>query len=197
MELILILLAFWFILTIPKKVRNFRSDINRSLVDEQLRSLPPDQYLTLRNIPLTYDNDRMASLFEFIVISVYGVFVIGTRHYAGQIRGTVEDKFWVELSKGKERRFYNPIRQNNDRAKVLQAGTHLVNTPFFPVTVFGDDCDLSIGAAESMVYTSDVKKFILSHQTRCVGPEDLDKIARRIRCLSKGKPVETNDLTRP
>ena len=93
-----------------------------------LSKLPSEEYLILNNILLRQD-DRMCQI-DHIVFSKYGIFVIETKKYNGNIFGDRYDKYWVS----KNGKYYiNPINQNYGHVKCVQKILDLDDSQIFNI----------------------------------------------------------------
>ncbi len=112
---------------------------------QALKKLPKDKYRVLNNIFIqTYHSFHQI---DHLVISKYGIFVIMTKQYTGEISGR---KFsdWFGLSGIKIRRksfgFPNPIRQNYYHVKALAELLSLDESKIFNIACFPSRARLSI-----------------------------------------------------
>lgn len=80
---------------------------------------------------------------DHIVVSEYGIFVIETKNYKGEIFGSANDKKWKKIKNGNEMFFYNPLMQNKTHVSTLKLITQFKDDSFYiPIVAFSDDSDL-------------------------------------------------------
>lgn len=115
----LILLSVLFIIISIVKSAFFKGMIGEAIVFFLLKnSLNKNQYIILKDITLKKDNDT--TQIDFIIFSVYGIFVIEVKHYKGWIFGNENQKFWTQSIYRKKNQFQNPLHQNYKHIKFIQ-----------------------------------------------------------------------------
>ena len=100
----------------------------------ELSKLPKDKYLILNNLLLKQD-DRLCQI-DHVVFSKYGIFVIETKKYNGEIIGDRFDKQWVNKDGVK---YTNPITQNYGHVKCIEQLLNLDDTQVFNIVCFTGD----------------------------------------------------------
>lgn len=65
------------------------------------------------------NGERGLTQVDHIVTSVYGVFVIETKHYSGWIFGDEYKPYWTQVIYKKKTKMHNPIRQNYGHVQAL------------------------------------------------------------------------------
>ncbi|MFF2908382.1 nuclease-related domain-containing protein [Paenibacillus sp. NPDC057934] len=124
------------------------------------------------------------SQIDHVVISPYGLFVIETKNYNGEIKGTRSDKYWRVSNRFN---MYNPLRQNYGHIKALElilqgfpGLTYISMISFTMRCRFSIDPDLrKIESNELIVYDTELSEFI-------------DRKMNRLRQTS-ATPVVTTD----
>jgi hypothetical protein len=88
-------------------------------INLQLNQLPKEcKYLSDIMIQNHYHKSKTGySQIDHVVISPYGLFVIETKNYGGEIKGNRRDEKWTVSNQPP---MYNPIRQNYGHIKALQ-----------------------------------------------------------------------------
>ncbi|WP_261381465.1 nuclease-related domain-containing protein [Paenibacillus cremeus] len=100
-----------------------------------------------------------------MVVSPYGIFVIETKNYYGEIKGTRKDNQWSVSNRFK---MYNPIMQNYGHIKALEALLPAQsNLKFISMVSFTMRCRFSIDpelrkiqSDELIVYDVELSEFI-------------------------------------
>lgn len=112
------------------------------IVARQAKSLGKD-YVLLNNITLPNRNGGTAQI-DHIVLSPYGIFVLETKHYRGDIYGKEDQKQWEQKFVKSSYKFYNPITQNRSHVNILSH--HLLGladpTQTHSIVIFTGKCRL-------------------------------------------------------
>jgi hypothetical protein len=124
------------------------------------------------------------SQIDHIVISPHGIFVIETKNYSGEIKGTRSDKYWRVSNRFN---MYNPLMQNYGHIKALEQVLHgFPGLLFISLVSFTMRCRFSIDpelrkieSNELIVYDTELSEFI-------------NRKINRIRATSDN-PLLTND----
>ena len=99
-----------------------KGDKGEAKVIEELSKMKDEQYL-INNLILLADNG-VSHQFDHILIRHNGVFVIETKNYYGEIKGSIDDIYWTKsyINRGKHHieKFMNPIKQNNAHIRFLK-----------------------------------------------------------------------------
>ena len=88
------------------------------IVKSKLRNLG-DAYTVFHDVYIP-NGERGLTQVDHIVTSVYGVFVIETKHYDGWIFGDEFKPYWTQVIYKKKTKMYNPIRQNYGHVQALR-----------------------------------------------------------------------------
>ncbi len=105
------------------------------------------------------------SQIDHIVISPYGLFVIETKNYGGEIKGSRDDTYW---SVSNRFQMYNPLKQNYGHIKALESLlSGYLPLPFVSIVSFTMRCRFSIDPAlrkidsnELIVYDVELSEYI-------------------------------------
>jgi hypothetical protein len=65
--------------------------------------------------------DGLYTQIDHVLIRGGDIFVIETKSYSGNIRGTSRKKYWIKTGKEGQRRLYNPVRQNSYHIGMLKS----------------------------------------------------------------------------
>jgi hypothetical protein len=153
-----------------KDVSNNRKSIRKGELGEykiniQLDQLPKEcKYLSDIMIVNTKSKTGYSQI-DHVVISPYGIFVIETKNYSGEIRGNRDDRYWTV-----NRRFkmYNPILQNFGHVKAIQnVLINLKDTDFISMISFTMRCRFNIdpelrkiSSHQLVIYDTELSEFI-------------------------------------
>ncbi len=141
-------------------------ELGEHKINLQLDQLPKE-WKYLSDLLIANPQSRSGySQIDHVVISPYGLFVIETKNYSGEIKGKRSDKYWTA---GSRFQLYNPFRQNYGHRKAIEA--HLPNfknlkyvsmVSFTRRCRFGVDPELrKINSDELIVYDVELSEFIL------------------------------------
>ncbi len=156
---------------------NIRGNVGEWQVANVLRQLNPEQFVVLNDIMFekqkTAANEIATTQIDHIVVSIYGIFVIETKNYAGKIYGTEKSPKWQYYSHGNKYEFYNPLRQNYKHTKTLQdllmrnaqaIGIMGVDFLIYPIVAFSGNAEIRVQVTGAdVVYFGNVPQAIYSH----------------------------------
>lgn len=165
----------------------------------------PDDYCVMDDIVL--NTVRGTTQIDHIVISQYGVFVIETKNYSGDIYGNDESKQWVqkivtEVTYRKKwwktytyvttNKFYNPVKQC--WSHLYEVKNSLKEWPYLkivPIVVFVGSADLSkVQSKIHVVYDNDLLATIQSYKTTYLSKTDIQKVIERLTLLNAREYVD-------
>ena len=121
-------------------------------IQKLLSKLPENEYTTFNDVVLKTAHGT--TQIDHIVVSKYGVFVIETKNYRGDIFGnddrqewkqiiktdvTYRKKWWKTYTYIKNSEFYNPVRQSLGHvAQIRRYLEHIPNVKMVSMVVFSD-----------------------------------------------------------
>lgn len=124
--------------------------------------------LHLHNV--TLKDDRGTTQIDHVLISAYGVFVIETKNYNGQITGSAEAREWQQRFFQKQYAFQNPLRQNYRHIKALENTLKLPSSVFQSVVVFAGQCELKSSFPPNVCTKDNLPAFIQSFKQVVLTP---------------------------
>lgn len=106
--------------------------------------LPNNGKYTIRH-DITLGNEKRSTQIDFLVISVYGIFIIEVKNWMGKIYGSETDKTWTVYFHGRKKSYHNPTKQNQSHENALQYLLSKLRRPFptRTITVFPNTTDIS------------------------------------------------------
>ncbi len=144
-------------------------------------------YHRLNNITLPLSNGGSTQI-DHVIVSVYGIFVIETKHYKGWIFGSEKQAQWTQVIMGRKYKFQNPLRQNYLHIKTLYDLLDLDMNCFHSMIVFIGECELKTrDELPEHVLKSGMVSYIKKKQ---------DKILTEIDVQAIVEQIETNRLTK-
>ncbi|TGE34258.1 nuclease-related domain-containing protein [Desulfosporosinus sp. Sb-LF] len=143
-----------------------KGELGEYKIDIQLDQLPKN-YKYVSNLLLPNPKAHSGySQIDHVVISPYGLFVIETKNYSGEISGSKQDKVWFQNGKYQ---FLNPLWQNYGHIatlKVLLANFKSSESYFSIISftrrsIFKVDTELrKITSSELIIYDTELSDFI-------------------------------------
>lgn len=192
--LIIPLIVFFFAIAIILKLNQakIKGRFGEMKVSSILKSLP-DNYHVFNDIYLQING--MSVQIDHIVISVYGIFVIETKNYTGWIFGTDNSEQWTKNVYGNKYEFRNPLKQNYAHVKALQCLLGLSKEKFIPAVVFLRGAVLKCNTQGTVIYSSQLKQFILSHTSAIIDSSNISKLTNLlVYSLLTDKEMKKNHI---
>jgi len=112
---VVLFVILWIIL--QWKMPVIKGEYGEWVVKSKLRKLG-DAYTVFHDVYIP-NGERGLTQVDHIVTSVYGVFVIETKHYSGWIFGDEFKPYWTQVIYKRKTKMYNPIRQNYGHVQAL------------------------------------------------------------------------------
>ncbi len=157
-----------------------------------LATLPDDYYL-LDDVVLA--TDRGTTQIDHVVVSRFGVFVIETKNYTGNVYGDDKRKEWTQIiptnvryGSGKvytyihKSRFYNPVKQTLLHLYEIKKNLgDIPNLKVVPIVVFVGNCNLAhVESNCHVVYDHELVATIRSYNMDVISGEDVRLIYKRL-----------------
>lgn len=118
----------------------FRKQLGEMRVVSALRGLDTATYHHFHDLELPHPTGQGSVRIEHVVVSPYGVFVVGTTRRRGWITGTAHEPEWIQRLHFRRSRFQNPLQPQRDKVDALMQFLRLPDPPFHPLLVFTRDC---------------------------------------------------------
>ena len=169
-----------------------KGDKGEAKVIKELLKIKDEHYL-INNLILLGDNS-VSHQFDHILIRHNGIFVIETKNYYGDIKGTIDDGMWIKtfISRGKLHieKFMNPIKQNNAHIRYLKKvlGRDL---PFINIVVFVDNDISKLGIYSVMNLSQLVNRVSLWESDKTISSDAMLKIYNTL--LSLEADIQSED----
>lgn len=171
---------------IGKRGEEFVHDILTNLSEE---------YYILDDIVL--ETQRGTTQIDHIVVSKYGIFVIETKNYSGDIYGDDYRQQWTQIivtdvvyernifkeyTYVTKSHFYNPVKQSLSHCNVIRKSIlHGWDIPVVPIVVFVGKADLrNVDTNHHVVYEYDLLSTIQSYQTEYLSSSDIQKFLTKL-----------------
>ncbi len=165
-----------FIKNIENQYKGKKGEFKVSLLSNLF--LSSKRYIVLNNVMLE-SKGRTAQI-DHIIVSIYGIFVIETKNYVGNIYGNETSKIFTQFAGNKKNQFYSPIQQNEKHVRVLREVIKN-NIPFYNLVVFGNDATLKVETNHCKVINQNqMISAIKSKHTPIIDETMMQMIAQRI-----------------
>lgn len=171
---LLILLAFGRLVFRNESVKGRFGEIK---VEHILKRLPKE-YNTFNNVYL--QDGKYSSQIDHVIISPYGIFVIETKNYKGDIYGREKAEEWTQNIWGNKYHFRNPIKQNFGHVYRLAELFGLPPSYFTSIVVFTTRCDLYVNSSSSVIYISDLEDLILSYHGKIFEEGEVERLVDKL-----------------
>ena len=138
----------------------------------------PEEYRIFNDVYLEIKG--RSSQIDHVVISRYGVFVIETKNYSGDVYGSENAEHWTQYLNGEGYKFRNPILQNRSHELAIKNTLHIAPTSIIPIVVFLDGANLHCNTTSAVLYTVELREYILNYQTIAFTPDGVERLARKM-----------------
>ena len=155
----------------------------------------PDGYHVMNDVILQIGN--RTTQIDHVVVSKYGVFVIETKNYRGDIYGDDNRQQWTQIivtevtyrkkwyktyTHVTKRHFYNPVKQSISHSHVIQKClSQWKQLRVIPIVAFAGYANINkVSSSNHVVYASNLLATIQSYGTECLSDLDVQNI---IICL--------------
>ena len=120
-----------------------KGEMGEKIVAKRLKRLPKDKYRVINDLLL--QNNGYSSQIDHVVVSEYGVFVIETKNYQGDIYGGANSEMWTQNIYGNKSQFRNPIWQNKGHITAIRNVLgNPTRIPFENIVLFADGSNLKL-----------------------------------------------------
>lgn len=144
-----------------------------------VKQLPSDSYCVIPRVKFVHNNVEI--YVEILIASIYGIFLIQTRDYPGEITGKKEDAVW-NRKVGTESLFLpNPLKMMEEQAKALGEYLGVPEEAFVSMVVFSQRTSLLVTAKNQAVYNYQVWNAIHEYQKVVLEIEALDRIEKKLK----------------
>lgn len=124
-----------------------------------LNKLDKSKYKILNDV-LIRAKDKTVQI-DHIVVSIYGIFVIETKNYSGNIYGDGYKDKWTQYIGREKNLFQNPLRQNYGHYKTIADLLNISDDKLIkPVVVFAGTAKLKISNANNVVYIRNLYNYL-------------------------------------
>lgn len=166
-----VLQSAWF------KGRRGEALVRRTLA----QALPPPSYSALHDVLLP--TAQGTTQIDHVVISVYGVLVVETKHMRGWIFGGAQQAQWTQSFPRRKFKFQNPLRQNYRHVKALEAALGVPAVALHSVVVFTGDCTLKTSMPPQVHTLGTLPAYVQGLRTPVLTREQVAQACARLEAL--------------
>ena len=156
---------------------NLRGWFGEKNVSSRLHTLP-DDYALFNDVYINIGGRSVQ--IDHVVVSVYGIFVIETKNYTGWIYGSENSEYWTKNVFGNKYQFRNPIKQNYSHVWALKNLLEIPEDKFIPIVVFLGGATLKCNTQSAVIYSRQLRRYILSYQMPIFSQNELNDITNRL-----------------
>ena len=153
-----------------------------ALVAKTLKRLSTSDYSVLHNVMLR--TGTQLTQIDHIIISVYGISIIETKHYKGIIIGSDKQYYWQQRIGKKRFQLRSPIKQNIAHVLAVSQNLNLDQRVLIPMVVFTGQCTLRVHTKSHVLYLSQLMSTIRKYQTKSFTPDEVVQLTEQLRHLN-------------
>ena len=165
-------------LNTPEEIADKKGRQGEEEVKRILAGLPRTEYVVLNDVLLPAGNGT--TQVDHIVVSLYGIFVIEAKNYAGKIYGTRNSEKWSQYLNGEQYNFRNPIKQNLGHVIAIEKATMVSNRNIIPLVVFTGNATLKVQGCDEVIYDGMLLETICRYKEKVFTAELMEVYARII-----------------
>lgn len=140
-----------------------------------------NRYRVLNDVTLPTEDGT--TQIDHVVVGPNGIFVIETKNMSGWIFGREKEATWTQQIYRSKHRFQNPLRQNYKHTQTLIELLDLRPETVKPVIAFVGGAKLRAELPTHVVTGWDYIGYIRSQKQLLLSPEEVDRVAARIRAI--------------
>ena len=175
------------LLVLLRKQRTKRFDPSgKTRVFAILHKFNQEKYTILHYVYLPYvDMDGRTIDIDHIVVSVYGIFVIGVQNLKGCLIDTIEEEWWMQHVGNRAYQVPSPVLKNDIRVEAMQdflMDEHFPKMPIYSIVAFPDETDLKVESGNATITRyAELRDTIQNCYTKeMIHPTAVKKIAETI-----------------
>lgn len=156
-----------------------------------------EDYISFHDIylPSTETKSGYTQL-DHLVISKYGIFVIETKNYSGEIIGDSTQFYWQQRIGRKVHSFYSPVKQNELHINAIRnlSDIYYLYVPIFSIIAYAESASLrNVRVIEhdiAVTYISRLKRLIRKMDSEMISSDEVNDIVQQIEKAS----IKMNDI---
>lgn len=173
-----------------------KGEIGENLVANILGETITGQQYVINDLLFT-TNDGNSCQIDHIFINKFGIWVIETKNYAGQIYGNESQRQWTQvLAYGNTKNsFYNPIKQNTTHIYRLSEYLKVKNI-FQNIVVFLNNADLTNISAQNVYSIYDLYKIKTQPTNTTLSIEKMEYFYNKLLELKNNNTISKEEHVR-
>ena len=171
----------------------------------------PDEYIIMND--LVFQSGKGTTQIDHAVVSKYGIFVIETKNYRGEIYGddnrkewtqmiitdvTYSKKLWKTYTYVTKNHFYNPVKQSLAHSYAIK--NNLSQWPalkIVPIVVFAGDAKLKdVNTNHHVIYDFQLIETIMSYRTVYLSDAEVREVASVLQQNNVRESIDNNQHIR-
>lgn len=143
-----------------------------------------------------FDDNCFSIEIDHIVVNPYGIWVLETKNWKGEIHGSIDDTQWVHRTEYQTKSEKNPIKQNEKHVRIIKRllrNSQFRNCEIHSFVVFVDymNCRVCVDD-ERLIYARDLE-YNLTSGNRVLSQNDINDICQIIALHKKERSREEHN----
>jgi restriction system protein len=187
MDLMLYLFMFLLIGYVFARIQRLfsvkiKGQLGENRVNDIYESCLGKEYYLFKNVTLPNKKYNTTAQLDHVIVSPYGIFVIETKTYSGNIYVKIDAKYWIQRFNRTSHKLYNPLKQNRTHIYVLNS---YIKTPLKHIqniVVFAGSANLKKWfLPKNITYPLRSVSYIKSFKTRIYNDKQIASIINSIK----------------
>ncbi len=179
--LIAFFIVFLFVLFTRRKTIFISKGKSGEIRVSNILSRLPDDYHIFNDVYL--NNNGHSIQIDHVIISQYGVFVIETKNYSGDVYGHENAENWTQYLQGEGYKFRNPIKQNQSHVVAIKNALHIASCNIIPIVVFLNKVELHCSTSSVVLYAGQLDNYILSHKELLFPKDSVERLTQKLNAI--------------
>lgn len=158
-----------------------KGEMGEYLVASRLRETRSEAKKIINNIVIKTSDGRTSQI-DHILINEFGIFVVETKNYSGNVYGGLTHQNWLQYVGNRKESFYNPVMQNETHIKRLREVLcieHLYQYKIYSIVVFVQNNANKIDIA-NVINLSDLIPYINSFNVKTMTTNEIESIYHQL-----------------
>lgn len=168
--------------------KHIKGSAGERIVKNYLSKLDRTKYKVFHDLYIPKSDGSTAQI-DHLVVSAYGIFVIETKNFNGQISGEESGQHWTQKTLKRENTFYNPVWQNEGHINALKEFYGDVNKiNYYSFIVFTRKSHVELYGSfikAQVLYTDQLLKAIREQKKQCLKAALVRELAEKLQPLHK------------